>query len=483
LLGHRLEKPPSHLGGFSFHSGAICTRHPRQSSIAKTGACRRSPGAAFSRVIPEDKALKMTDAAAIPGTGGEIRPVERSKRSEEYRAVAVVSLPHFVNHFQNLVVPPLFPFLKAQLGIGFVELGFALTVANILSVGAQLPVGFLVDRVGSRRMLVLGLVTSALAFISFGLSLSYWRLLLAMALLGLANSVFHPADYAILAARIAPARVGRAFSIHTFSGFLGTAVAPVTMLAVAASLGLSFALIAAGSIALVAALPLILVRGVDNIPAAPHPGETPAAPRLGLTAVLTPTIIGLTGFFALLSLSGSGISNFSVVALTSAFGTPLSAANLALTAYLSAQALGVLFGGFIADLTRRHAEVAAVGYAINACIVLAIGTIGLGIVPLVAAMCCAGLLGGLIMPSRDMLVRAAAPPGAMGRTFGIVTSGFSIGGMIGPLMFGFIMDRGAPQWVFGASVIVMILTASVALIGDHGSARRRALRRAAAPAE
>ncbi len=424
----------------------------------------------------------MTDAVAIPGAGGEIRPEKNSNRSEEYRAVAVVSLAHFVNHFHNLVVPPLFPFLKAQLGIGFVELGFALTVANILSVAAQLPVGFLVDRVGSRLMLVLGLVTSALAFISFGLSPSYWRLLLAMALLGLANSVFHPADYAILAARIAPVRVGRAFSVHTFSGFLGTAVAPVTMLAVAASLGLNFAVIAAGSIAMVAALPLVFVRGIDNIPAA-HLNEAPTAPRLGLTALLTPTIIGLTGFFALLSLSGSGMSNFSVVALTSAFGTPLSAANLALTGYLSAQALGVLLGGFIADLTRRHAEVAAVGYALNACIVLAIGTLGLDIVPLVAAMCCAGLLGGLIMPSRDMLVRAAAPPGAMGRTFGIVTSGFSIGGMIGPLMFGFIMDRGAPQWVFGASVIVMILTASVALISDRGSARRRALRRAAMPAE
>jgi len=82
-----------------------------------------------------------------------------------------------------------------------------------------------------------------------------------------------------------------------------------------------------------------------------------------------------------------------------------------------------------------------------------------------------------------MLVRTAAPPGAMGRTFGIVTSGFSIGGMIGPLMFGFIMDRGAPHWVFGASVIVLILTASVALISDRESARRRALRRTVVAAE
>jgi len=150
-------------------------------------------------------------------------------------------------------------------------------------------------------------------------------------------------------------------------------------------------------------------------------------------------------------------------------------ASLALTVYLSMQALGVLAGGFIADMTRRHAEVAAVGYAINACIVLAIGTLGLGAAPLIAAMGAAGLLGGLIMPSRDMLVRAAAPAGAMGRTFGIVTSGFSIGGVVGPLMFGFIMDHGAPRWVFGASVIVMITVAVVALVGDRRSARRRAL--------
>jgi len=190
---------------------------------------------------------------------------------------------------------------------------------------------------------------------------------------------------------------------------------------------------------------------------------------------LTPNIIFLTGFFALLSLSGSGISNFSVVALRNAFNTPLETASIALTVYLSLQALGVLAGGFIADKTRRHAEVASVGYAVNACIVLAIGTLGLGAAPLFLAMGCAGLLGGLIMPSRDMLVRAAAPPGAMGRTFGVVTSGFSMGGMVGPLLFGFIMDHHAPRWVFGASVVVMVIVAVVALVGDRHAARQRAL--------
>ncbi len=192
-----------------------------------------------------------------------------------------------------------------------------------------------------------------------------------------------------------------------------------------------------------------------------------------MTSILTPTILGLTGFFALMSLSGSGIGSFSVVALTAGYDTPLATANLALTAYLALQAVGVLAGGLIADMTRRHAEVAALGYAVNALIVLAIGTVAMGNAALITAMAAAGLLSGLIMPSRDMLVRAAAPAGAIGRTFGIVTSGFSIGGMIGPLMFGFVLDHGMPRWVFGISVVLMIATTAAALIGDRHMARRR----------
>jgi MFS family permease len=77
---------------------------------------------------------------------------------------------------------------------------------------------------------------------------------------------------------------------------------------------------------------------------------------------------------------------------------------------------------------------------------------------LTATMTAAGFLSGVIAPSRDMLVRNAAPPGAAGRAFGIVSTGFNLGGIVSPLLFGWIMDQSAPHWVFGASVIFMLAT-------------------------
>jgi MFS family permease len=397
-------------------------------------------------------------------------------RGGEVQALGLVSAAHFVSHFQALVLPPLFPLLRARWSVGFIELGLALTVSAIVSVAAQLPMGYLADRFGSRKLLIAALCIGGLALASVGVVDRYAWLLVAAGVLGLANAVYHPADYAILSARITPARIGRAFSVHTFAGMLGNAVAPLTMLVLAPTVGLRGALIIAGLVGPLVAIPLICARTVEGGALAKRPTasrrDTPKAGRTG--TVFTPAIIGLMVFFALLSLSSSGITNFSVPALMGAYHLPFAAANLALTAYLTASAFGVLGGGFVADMTRRHGEVAAIGFGANAVLVLLIGMIGLGPALLVLIMALAGFLSGMIMPSRDMLVRAAAPAGAIGRAFGVVTIGLSAGGMIGPMLFGWIMDRGAPRWIFGASVVFMLLTVAAALIGDRRSSGSRA---------
>jgi MFS family permease len=265
------------------------------------------------------------------------------------------------------------------------------------------------------------------------------------------------------------ARMGRAFSIHTFAGFLGGAVAPAIVAALVAITGGYGALIVAGSVGPLVALLLIAV-GIPDASAADRKIDVVHAPRQN---IITPALIVLTIFFMLLSLSNAGIGNFGVVALMSGYGASFSSANIALTAFLGCSAVGVLAGGSLADRTERHGQVAAACFAINAAIVLVIAIVPLHSLLLTAAMALAGFLGGVIAPSRDMLVRNAAPPGAAGRAFGIVSTGFNLGGIVSPLLFGWIMDQNAPHWVFGASVVFMVLTVLLALVTDRGPQANR----------
>ena len=397
----------------------------------------------------------MADVLAAP---------QQAKTDASLRTLVLISIAHWVSHFHLLVLPMLFPFLKAQLGVGYIELGFALTLFAVVSGLTQAPLGYLADHIGARKVLLAGLAVGGFALIMLGLHLSYAWLLASAVLLGLANSVYHPADYAILAAHMDEARMGRAFSIHTFAGFLGGAVAPAIMAALAATTGGLGALIVAGAVGPLAAL-LLIVGGVPDASAADRKVDGAHPPK---QSVITPALIVLTVFFMLLSLSNAGIGNFGVVALMSGYGASFSSANVALTAFLGFSAVGVLAGGFLADRTRRHGQVAAACFAINAALVLVIATVDLPSLLLTAALGMAGFLGGVIAPSRDMLVRNAAPAGAAGRAFGIVSTGFNLGGIVSPLLFGWIMDQNAPHWVFGASVVFMMLTVLLALVTDRG---------------
>src|ERR1700760_4150827 len=181
----------------------------------------------------------MVDVLAAP---------QQIRAASATRTLVLISIAHWVSHFHMFVLPMLFPFLKAQLGVGYIDLGFALTVFAVVSGLTQAPIGYLADHIGARKILLMGLTLGGFALIMLALHLSYAWLIASGALLGLANSVYHPANYAILSAHMNEARMGRAFSIHTFAGFLGGAVAPAIMAGLVAWVGGAGALIAAGAV-------------------------------------------------------------------------------------------------------------------------------------------------------------------------------------------------------------------------------------------
>ena len=378
----------------------------------------------------------------------------------DLRVISLIGAGHFLSHYYMLVLPPLFPVLKAELGVGYAALGLLATTFAVVSGVTQIPVGFLVDRFGARPILIAGLVLESAAIIGMGLTGSYYALLAFAAVAGLANSVYHPADYAIISANVGERRIGRAFSLHTFCGYAGNAAAPLTILAAHQFWGWQNALIAAGCVGLVVALAMLLnADALDSnhgrTESKPEATTAPAAGN-GARLLLSAPILMCFLFFVMLAMSSSGLSNFGIAAFVAVFEMPLTDASAALTAFLVGGALGILLGGIIADRTTRHASVAMIGFGATACLILVVGNVAMPILILIGVLGLAGILHGMIMPSRDMLVRAVTPPGSMGKVFGFVSTGLNVGSAITPAIFGWIMDRGDPQVVFWLSALFML---------------------------
>lgn len=389
--------------------------------------------------------------------------------AREMWTLSVVAGVHLVSHYYWLVFVPLLPMLKELMQVSYIQLGFALTLMNVVSALTQAPVGFLVDRFGPRPLLLAGVGLGAAGFILVGLTPTYPALIGAALLIGLGNAVYHPADFSILSREISAARMGRAYSIHAFSGYLGFAAAPPVVLTLAYVGGPQFALIASALIGVVIALPLV--------PEAPRemrrqrPAMSVAARKASSArALLSPAILALTAMFTLLSLSTNIMQTYMVAALEGMLGAPQSLGNLALTTFLFMTVGGILVGGLLADRARSQSAVTAGGFALAAVCILALAIFRPGGVTAVAILGMTGFLAGLIVPSRDLLVKAAAPPDAVGRVFGIVTTGFNFGGIVGPPIGGALIDINRPEWIFYLSAIFMCVTVAVALAVDRRSA-------------
>jgi MFS transporter, FSR family, fosmidomycin resistance protein len=392
--------------------------------------------------------------------------LEAAPAARPSRVVTLVCSAHFVSHVYLITLPPLFVFIRAQYGVSYADLGLLVALFNIVSVVLQTPAGFFVDRSAPALTLVLALVIGGGGMALAGTVPAYWALVLGFIVVGIANPIYHPADYAILSDAVRPNRVGHAFAVHTFVGMVGTAAAPVSLLFLATRFGWHGALWGAALLGFAVAV-LLLARRSDIPPVGAQREARAKGGDAGWRLVLSPPILRNLMFFVLLSAAGAGVTNFSIVALAALQGTTLAGGNAALSAFLVMNAVGVLAGGFIATRTRRHDLAAVALLAVNSAAFLGIALLPLGLAAIIALMILAGFVNGAVQPARDMMVRAVTPDGSFGKVFGFVAMGFSIGGMIGPIIYGYLMDRNAPRLVF----IVMVAFTALALAFVRAPAR------------
>jgi MFS transporter, FSR family, fosmidomycin resistance protein len=401
--------------------------------------------------------------------------------------IGAVSSAHFMSHVLQLALAPLLPLLHREFDVSFTQLGLVLAVFYATSGSGQWLAGILVDRFGPHRVLLAGLGLQGAAVMAMGLAPGYWALLPLALLAGAGNSVYHPADLAILSRRVDEKKLGRAFSAHVIGGAAGYAVSPVMVALIATTWGWRPAIMVAGLLAL--ALCAVLFAGRDLIRVEPATGKSaaaakaapqpePAGPVRFAQILATPVVLFAFAYFTLTASSNFGVYSFGITALTEGYDVALALATIVVGLYQVGNIFGVLLGGVLADRSAQHHRIAMGGLAAAGLLMLGAGSITDPIVGVFVLLIGSGFASGVTLPSRDLLVRNAASSGSLGRVFGIVYSGFDVGALIAPLIYGVLLDYGAGQWVFIAAALPLFL--AVATVTGFSSPRPA---REPAPAE
>lgn len=424
----------------------------------------------------------MTAISATPDSASPPSPTLR----DDATVISLVGLAHGTSHFYHLIVAPLFPWLKVEFGLSYSELGLLMTVFFVISGVGQALSGFVVDRVGAHRVLYFGVATLGISALVLSQAQSYAMLIGGVLIAGLGNSIFHPADYTLLNKRVSPPRLGHAFSVHGITGNIGWAAAPIFLAGIATLWNWRAALVCAAMIPAVVLVLLYMHRELLRVPlpAVQAGSNKQGAVQAGadahvLSFMRLPAVWMCFAFFMITALALGGIQSFSAPSLRSIYGISLAAATAGFTAYMLGAAGGMVWGGFIAAKASRHERTIAIAFAISGTLALVVAS---GVLPGMFAVALMGAVGfgaGVAGPSRDLLIRAAAPANATGRVYGVVYSGLDTGLALAPLLFGALMDANHPKWVFIGIGVFQCLAIVTALGVGERAAHRAATEQAA----
>ena len=388
-----------------------------------------------------------------------VLPLNATPFRRDAQVIGLVGVAHGTSHFFHLILAPLFPWIKDAFGLSYAELGFLMTVFFIVSGVGQFLAGFLVDRYGALQVLFGGMALLGFSALGLAMSSSYLMLMFFAGVAGLGNSIFHPSDFTILNRRVSQRRLAHAFSWHGVAGSIGWAVAPPILAGLAALYSWHIALLFGAALAFsVLALLVVFRERLDTreIEAAIVKANKNQGTASGIDFMKLPAVWICFAFFAFTAMALGVIQSFTPAALNASYGVAGGIGTACVTAYMLANAAGALAGGFLAAKAAQHDRVVAGALGIAALIAAIIAT---GMIPtalLILFFAMMGFGSGVAGPSRDLLVRAAAPKNATGRVYGVVYSGLDAGLAIAPPIFGAAMDAQHPLWLFTMMAVFFV---------------------------
>lgn len=379
------------------------------------------------------------------------------------KVISLIGIAHFFSHFYQLTLASLFPLMLAQ-GYSPLELGSLTATLFIASAICQPPAGFLTDKVGARPLLLGGMLLMSGSMTAFVIADSYPVMLVLAALAGVGNSVFHPADFSILNGSVQKERMGRAFSVHHFGGYIGYALAPFLMIRLGQAVGWQAAVTIVGALGLIVA-GLIWINRNDLRDCGVDQGIIPNPIKSEIRSLFKPSFVLAFLFFALMAIGSVGMMKFGATTLIQLIGIDETLANDAISLQLCGTILGVLAGGYIADRIARHDYVTVLVVLLAAVILQAVPALGLTQpIEFIPVMIVFGFLYGIAGPMRDMVIRTITPSGAAGKVFGFTYSGMDVGSAVAGFMFGAFLQWKEPAFVFYGVALFMVAGVSMVIL-------------------
>ncbi len=408
-------------------------------------------------------------------------PLAAPDARRDFTTIGLIGVAHGTSHFHHMLLPPLFPLFIRDFGLSYSELGLLVSVFFVISAVGQALAGFLVDRIGARPVLFAALGSFIAASLAAATAHGYLGLMLAAALAGLGNASFHPVDFTILNKRVSAPRLGHAFSVHGISGNLGWAAAPVFLIGISTAAGSWRMAYAAAALVGVAVLLLMVLNrdAIDDRQGAWGPdlraaGQAPEVPEHPMAFLKLPSVWLCFSFFFWTTAALAAIQSFASPALGRMYGLPVSSTAFVVTGYMLFGAAGMVLGGFLVARVARLERVIAAAMLLAAFLLFLTATGWLPPLMAAGAAALAGFGTGLAGPSRDMLIKRAAPPGATGRVYGTVYSGLDLGFALAAPVFGALLDHGQSNGIFyGAAMLLLLGIGSAALVGQGVASRAR----------